>query len=231
MNTGLQDAANLAWKLALVLRGEARPSLLETYEEERRPYALKLVASTDRLFSSFASTRPALLRIRRLGLTLAPRLFPLLLGRAAVRRFLFRAVSQIGVTYRAGRLAVDQLGGRVRAGDRFSWFRYRDGGCERDVFDHLRPDRFVLLILGAVAADGGALARLRSPLLDVVAIADAPAYQASGLADGVYVVRPDGYIGYCARQFDEAAVSTYLTGRIGLTLERRPVAPTIGGEG
>src|SRR5258707_8567589 len=39
MNTGVQDAHNLAWKLAGVLQGWARPALLETYETERRPVA------------------------------------------------------------------------------------------------------------------------------------------------------------------------------------------------
>ncbi|MFI6858551.1 FAD-dependent oxidoreductase [Streptomyces sp. NPDC050421] len=38
-NTGIQDAHNLAWKLAAVLRGEAGPGLLDTYEAERRPVA------------------------------------------------------------------------------------------------------------------------------------------------------------------------------------------------
>ncbi|GGP09574.1 FAD-dependent monooxygenase [Nonomuraea glycinis] len=38
-NTGIQDAANLAWKLAYVLNGWAEPSLLETYDTERRPVA------------------------------------------------------------------------------------------------------------------------------------------------------------------------------------------------
>ena len=37
LNTGVQDAANLAWKLAAVINGEARPGLLDTYEAERRP--------------------------------------------------------------------------------------------------------------------------------------------------------------------------------------------------
>lgn len=44
MNTGTHDAVNLAWKLFLVLRGVAKPALLETYEHERRPNALKLIA-------------------------------------------------------------------------------------------------------------------------------------------------------------------------------------------
>ncbi|MBV9140665.1 MAG: FAD-dependent monooxygenase [Pseudonocardiales bacterium] len=40
MNLGIQDAANLAWKLAAVLHGRARPGLLASYEEERRPVAV-----------------------------------------------------------------------------------------------------------------------------------------------------------------------------------------------
>ena len=49
MNTGIQDAANLTWKLALVLRGQASSPLLDSYERERRPVARGVVATTDRL--------------------------------------------------------------------------------------------------------------------------------------------------------------------------------------
>jgi 2-polyprenyl-6-methoxyphenol hydroxylase-like FAD-dependent oxidoreductase len=45
MNTGLQDAFNLGWKLALVCRGAAGEPLLDTYETERRPVAERIVAS------------------------------------------------------------------------------------------------------------------------------------------------------------------------------------------
>ncbi|MGE3511313.1 MAG: FAD-dependent monooxygenase, partial [Vicinamibacterales bacterium] len=41
VNTGIQGAHNLAWKLALVLKGQAHASLLATYESERRPVALE----------------------------------------------------------------------------------------------------------------------------------------------------------------------------------------------
>jgi len=44
MNTGIQDAHNLAWKLAAVLKGKASPKLLQTYETERRPVALRNTA-------------------------------------------------------------------------------------------------------------------------------------------------------------------------------------------
>jgi 2-polyprenyl-6-methoxyphenol hydroxylase-like FAD-dependent oxidoreductase len=45
MNSGIQDAVNLAWKLALVCEGDAESSLLDSYENERRPVALEIVAA------------------------------------------------------------------------------------------------------------------------------------------------------------------------------------------
>src|SRR4030095_16910079 len=50
MNTGLGDAVNLAWKLAAVLKGEARPALLDTFEPERIAFARRLVRTTDQAF-------------------------------------------------------------------------------------------------------------------------------------------------------------------------------------
>lgn len=46
LNTGIQDAYNLAWKLALVLKGKAKATLLESYHEERRPVGLDVVNRT-----------------------------------------------------------------------------------------------------------------------------------------------------------------------------------------
>ena len=50
MNTGLQDAFNLGWKLAAVVKGEACPSLLDTYDAERVPVAEQLLSGTDRAY-------------------------------------------------------------------------------------------------------------------------------------------------------------------------------------
>src|SRR6266511_5952354 len=50
MNTGLQDAYNLAWKLALVVNGHAEAALLDSYEAERIPVAQRLLTTTDRAF-------------------------------------------------------------------------------------------------------------------------------------------------------------------------------------
>ena len=48
MNTGIQDACNLAWKLALVVKGAAHPGLLESYDAERRPVGEEVVGRTHR---------------------------------------------------------------------------------------------------------------------------------------------------------------------------------------
>ena len=55
MNTGLQDAYNLAWKLALVVDGRADAALLDSYEAERMPVAQRLLETTDRAFSVVVS--------------------------------------------------------------------------------------------------------------------------------------------------------------------------------
>ena len=59
MNTGLQDAYNLAWKLALVVSGRAGAGLLDSYEEERIPVAERLLSTTDRMFSLIVSDSSA----------------------------------------------------------------------------------------------------------------------------------------------------------------------------
>jgi hypothetical protein len=95
MNTGIQDATNLAWKLALMVRGRAPGSLLDTYERERRPVARGVVSTTDRL-TRLATVRSPL--VRRLRNALFP-----IAGRAGrLPRRLAMNLSELDVAYRAG---------------------------------------------------------------------------------------------------------------------------------
>jgi len=73
MNTGIQDAANLAWKLALVLRRQASRALLESYERERMPVAREVVSTTHRLTRLATLRSPVARRLRNAGLALAGR--------------------------------------------------------------------------------------------------------------------------------------------------------------
>jgi 2-polyprenyl-6-methoxyphenol hydroxylase-like FAD-dependent oxidoreductase len=64
MNSGIQDAFNLAWKLALVCHGHAAPALLESYEAERRPVAEMITASGEAFGKAQEITDPAERRAR-----------------------------------------------------------------------------------------------------------------------------------------------------------------------
>src|SRR5262249_41649863 len=121
MNTGLQDAYNLAWKLALVVAGRAAPALLDSYEDERIPIAQRLLNTTDRAFRLIVSDSrlAGLLRTKVLA-----RIAAFALSRPWVQRLGFRVVSQTGIHYRKSSLSqsLDGLPAAApRAGDRFPW--------------------------------------------------------------------------------------------------------------
>ncbi len=102
MNTGLQDAYNLAWKLALVVEGRADAALLDSYEEERIPVARRLLNTTDRAFRLVVSDSwlAGLLRTKILA-----RIAAFAMSRERIQRFAFRVVSQIGIQYRKSPLS------------------------------------------------------------------------------------------------------------------------------
>ena len=131
MNTGLQDAYNLAWKLALVVKGEADAALLDSYEEERVPVARRLLDTTDRAFRLVVSDSwlAGLLRTKVLA-----RIAAFAMRRERMQRFAFRTVSQTGIGYRKSALSksLDGLPARApRAGDRFPWLRLKLGRTGR----------------------------------------------------------------------------------------------------
>src|SRR5215203_4741486 len=117
MNTGIQDAYNLAWKLALVIKGQAAERLLDTYNEERLANAKRLLDSTDRMFELAAGSNWLLSIIRT---TIFPPIAGFMTSIDAVRKRLFPVLSQIGVNYRAASLSrhTDDEADHVEAGDR-----------------------------------------------------------------------------------------------------------------
>src|SRR5256885_16373548 len=102
MNTGLQDAYNLAWKLALVVSGRAGAALLDSYEAERLPVAKRLLSTTDRAFSLVVadSWLAGLFRTR-----VVPKILAFVMGLRWFQRFAFRTISQTGIRYRGSSLS------------------------------------------------------------------------------------------------------------------------------
>src|SRR5690606_23580001 len=97
MNTGLQDAYNLAWKLAGVVNKEYNKAILDSYSLERMPVAHGLLKTTDRLFSMIVSNNFFIKRIRK---WVAPVLIQRIARSKDLKGELFKRISQIGITYR-----------------------------------------------------------------------------------------------------------------------------------
>jgi len=155
MNTGLQDAYNLAWKLALVVGGRADDALLDTYEAERQPVAHRLLETTDRAFRFVVSTSWLAGVVRT---KVAARAAAFAMRRAAVRRLAFHTLSQIGISYPKSRLSrtLDGAAGGPRAGARFPWLSVAlaSGAPPRDLFAALDDTRFTVLVVGQPAPAG-----------------------------------------------------------------------------
>jgi FAD binding domain len=218
MNTGLQDAYNLAWKLALVVQGRAGAALLDSYEEERIPVAQRLLRTTDRAFILVVSDSwlAGLLRTQLLA-----RIAAFALGRERVQRFAFGVVSQTGIHYRESLLSQTLAGlpkGAPEAGDRFPWMRLKlqTGGAAEDLFQKLDDTRFNLLVIGQPAPAAATLGL--GDLLQIHEIGDDPA-NAEELARvkiagrAFYLLRPDGHVGLAGMRLDVDAVRRYLSER------------------
>jgi 2-polyprenyl-6-methoxyphenol hydroxylase-like FAD-dependent oxidoreductase len=118
MNTGIQDAVNLGWKLAHALRGLVDPAVLSTYEPERAPVGAMVLRFTDRAFTIATSTN-AFVRFARVRI--APMLIRGALAPRRLRAYAFRTVSELAIRYRGSALSVDGPGSPrrgPRAGDR-----------------------------------------------------------------------------------------------------------------
>jgi 2-polyprenyl-6-methoxyphenol hydroxylase-like FAD-dependent oxidoreductase len=204
MNTGLGDAINLAWKLAAVLQGRAGDDLLDTYQTERRAFALRLVATTDEVFTLATSTG-------QLATFVRTRVFPILVGPAvrlaAVRALMFRTISQIAIAYRGSALSAGSAG-RVRGGDRMPWVETASG----DNFEGLDPRSWHVEVHGQV----------RDALQDWCAMNGvtlhphrwtAAAEKAGVQRNAAYLLRPDGYVALAVPGGSDRALDRYFAAR------------------
>lgn len=220
MNTGLQDAYNLAWKLALVVSGRAGATLLDSYEIERVPVAERLLKTTDQAFSLIVSDRwlAGIFRTRLLAKILA---FAMTLDR--MRKLAFRTISQIGIHYPRSPLSETQAGfpnGAPQAGDRFPWLRLKllSNTPAEDLFARLDDTRFNLIVIGQpLPADLPEI----SGLIHVLLIPDDPINDRELVRAAIpkpssYLLRPDGHIGLAGTHLHAAALIRYLAERLEL---------------
>ncbi|MFI6844406.1 FAD-dependent monooxygenase [Kitasatospora sp. NPDC050467] len=191
MNTGIQDAWNLAWKLGYVLRGLAAPALLDTYQEERLPIAAWTldVTSTGMTAVIDGISTPGIgVEAGRVG-----------------------DLTGLSLGYRWSRLATGRAAGPLQAGDRAP-----DAPCPGPdgeparLFEHFAGDHFTLLGFGPSARPAltGLPDHVRPVPLDDP---DGEARRAYGVTgDALVLVRPDNHVALLAPAAAREDVLTYL---------------------
>jgi 6-methylpretetramide 4-monooxygenase / 4-hydroxy-6-methylpretetramide 12a-monooxygenase len=200
MNTGLQEAHNLAWKVAMVQRGQAGADLLDSYSAERVPVGRALLSST--------KTATFLVQLKNAAAGLA---LPVVFGvvraipriRIAIQRKVLGGVSGLRLAYPDSPLTVTGAGpGASRGpapGERVTATAVPGNSAERAALtERLRVPGWILLVRGS---DTGALP---SPSwLEVCPVGARPGLpdpdgeltSALGLDPGSWIlVRPDGYV-------------------------------------
>jgi hypothetical protein len=210
MNTGLQDAHNLAWKLALAVQGRADAALLDSYAAERMPVAQRLLATTDRAFQLVVSDNwlAGLFRTEIIA-----RIAALAMRQKAIQWLAFRAVSQTDIRYRDSRLSLTLEGlpnDAPKAGDRFPWLKARIDGEIVDLYERLDDTGFNLIVAGQEAPETG----LRTWVIPSDLFNDEARERAMVPAPSFYLLRPDGHVGLCGKILEAGIVKAYLSERL-----------------
>ncbi len=226
MNTGLQDAFNLGWKLAMVCRGEAGEGLLDSYESERRPVAELVVGSGADVEAAHALTDPAERAERDAGIRIAMADPEIVHHEAA-------AASEIDRAYPPSRAVAGDRGSDPPPGVLLPDTPpvQPAGGDPAPLHELTHRPGHTLLVLGGQEADparvGELVAELEArPHPAVDAVVGLSASQGGGERVGtideglaarlgvagitVLAVRPDRYIGLRDDSGDARAVADYL---------------------
>lgn len=196
MNTGMQDMINLCWKLAYVIKGQAKPEILDTYEEERIPIIASLLSTTERATDLFNSTNSIVQSLIKAFL-------PPILSIGAVQKKGAAVVGEIAHSYHGSALAKSTEEVKdLRAGDRLPNWDFEteavsaDGSVSKTgtLYQLLDPSFFTLLLLNCeeqIVIPDACMAVVKTWHLANSSITindildDSPAY---------ILVRPDAYI-------------------------------------
>lgn len=233
MNTGLQDAANLAWKLAAVILDGASHDLLDTYDAERRPVGQQVVATSDRMFTAVAGQTGWEATMRD---WLARPISAAIAHLDAVQHRAFRRLGQLEIAYPAGRYVEDDAPGLRQASPQVG-HRAPNAAVTRDrsVFDLTTGYGFTVLAFSRKALERDARHRIVDELdalrRDGVAVhlvarnaigrdgrsvaATSPdAFDRYGLRErdgqAIYVIRPDGYVAWRGEGLDVPGCARFL---------------------
>jgi 6-methylpretetramide 4-monooxygenase / 4-hydroxy-6-methylpretetramide 12a-monooxygenase len=239
MNTGIQEAYNLAWKLAMVVNGQAGEALLDSYSTERVPVGQELLESTRQATSLIALKNAIQGLMLPVVFTAVRNVGPL---RRHMQRIILGRVSGLSLAYGDSPLTVDGAGTakdvHPAPGERVTQIFGTDAESPGalELYTELRDIRWTLLAVpDATGAVGEAVQRAAAEYKDWLSVRTVTAGPADGVpnplvdpdgrlrrvlgagAGGWLLVRPDGYLaargtGLTGAQLQRALAPVHLTG-------------------
>jgi 2-polyprenyl-6-methoxyphenol hydroxylase-like FAD-dependent oxidoreductase len=227
MNTGLQDAYNLAWKLAGVVNDNMRETILNTFADERMPVARELLSTTDRMFNVIMSTNWFLQMVKKWVL---PRVLNYFSGKLKIKAAMFRLISQIGISYRDSNLSLHfSKAEKIKSGDRLPYLEIYDekkqeetdlhAWCGKPGFTLIVMGRFDEMFLFNIAKwiTGRYQGMLNFYYLPPSGknLAVFEAFETDPHREKAIIVRPDMYIGYMNDIVSIAMLDNYLQNVVG----------------
>ena len=205
MNTSIQDAVNLSWKLAMVIKKQAARSLLNTYQDERHPVGAAVVEGSGRMLRVMMNQNPLIGFFRRWVL-------PYIIGLPPIRKEAVHRLSEVDVEYCGGPLAHSRSDHWV--GRRCPDVSWGTGGPS--VYDLFTGAGFTILRLGhgsmsdtmwdrVIHAAGSDVVLVDAATPDGSVAEEARAFaQSLAAAEGtVVVVRPDSYLGPVSQDIED----------------------------
>ena len=221
MNTGLQDAYNLGWKLALVAARKADAALLDSYENERLPVAQRLLDTTDRAFRLVVSDSPVAGLLQNQG-TGEDRRRGDAGGGDPESRFRHHFADRHSLSRKSAVGIGGSVAVRRAAGGRSLPLAQGEARADRRRRRPVRSARrHALQSAGdrpaappADALDAGDLLRLHT--IPVHPDNDAPLARAGIAVPSYYLLRPDGHVGLCGVRLDVATIRRYLAERLNM---------------
>lgn len=229
MNTGMQDVYNLAWKLALVIKGKAKSSLMDTYQLERHPVIVKMVNETEKLTMLALSGKSFLNKLRKFGAKLRQ-------GQKLYLEKISSHITQLNICYsKSPIIATDERASAKspKPGERALNVVINPTS---QLYDYLHTTQHNLLIfmgssstkkkLEKVFEIQNKLAHAFPGLINLWIISknnidnlDNIIFDEHGAVhhtyaiktSATYLIRPDGYIGYCSKELNFDAIKHFLS--------------------
>lgn len=219
MNTAIQDAFNLGWKLAYVIRGRAWEGLLDTYSYERFRVSEKVTKRADKIYRLL--TKKHFKFFWLLGVRLvAQAVLSAIEHQGSIRSKFFKALSQTGVHYRQSPLSQNASIGwfpqdSPQPGDRLPLLNFFQNNKIINIQEKIVGTSFHLFVFSnAVSPEIMDIANMYQVVVHGFSpdIDNKPVFKAFGLKrQGMYLIRPDMYIAFRSNKVEVNELQKYLS--------------------